>query len=394
MELVLEQRQPFVPAVELVERKGLGHPDTICDALSERLSQGLSRLYLERFGVILHHNVDKALLRGGRARAAFGGGEVLAPIEVFLCGRAFTEVEGVALPVEALVIDGSRAWLREHLHALDVERDVAVRSLLRQGSADLVGLFARGPSAPRPFANDTSFGVGFAPRSALERVVLATSARLEALAKTSPEVGEDTKVMGVRRGEAMHLTVACAFVGRHLPNLAAYVERKSVLARELAATASEAAGAPVTVAVNAADDLARGSVYLTVTGTSAECGDDGQVGRGNRVNGLITPGRPMSLEAAAGKNPVSHVGKLYNVLADELAAALVREVPGVTGADVRLVSCIGRPIDEPQVVHVELALADGSVEAVRPRVEGVVRARLGALGALTERLVRGQRPVF
>lgn len=394
MELVLEQRQPFAPAVELVERKGLGHPDTICDALSERLSQGLSRLYLERFGVILHHNVDKALLRGGRARPAFGGGEVLAPIEVLLCGRAFTEVRGEALPVEALVVDGSRAWLREHLHALVVERHVVVRSLLRQGSADLVGLFEKGPTAPRPFANDTSFGVGFAPRSALERVVLATGDRLEALARSCPEVGEDTKVMGVRRGEALHLTVACAFVGRHLPNLAAYAERKALLARELAATASEAGGAPVSVEVNAADDLARGNVYLTVTGTSAECGDDGQVGRGNRVNGLITPGRPMSLEAAAGKNPVSHVGKLYNVLADELAAELVRQVPGVTAADVRLVSCIGRPIDEPQVVHVELALEDRSLDDVRPKVTALARAKLASLGEVTRRLVRGARRVF
>jgi S-adenosylmethionine synthetase len=51
------------------------------------------------------------------------------------------------------------------------------------------------------------------------------------------------------------------------------------------------------------------TVYLTVTGTSAEAGDDGEVGRGNRVNDLITPYRPISLEAAAGKNPVTHVGQ-------------------------------------------------------------------------------------
>lgn len=394
MELVLEQLPPFAPAVEFVERKGLGHPDTICDALAERLSVALSRLYLERFGVIFHHNVDKALLRGGRSHAAFGGGEVLAPLELSLCGRAVTEVGGEALPVEALAVEGSRAWLREHLHALDVERHVRVFPLLRQGSSELVGLFARGPAAPRPFANDTSFGVGFAPRSGLERVVLAASSRLEALAKTSPEVGEDTKVMGVRRGAAMHLTVACAFVDRHLPNLAAYVERKVALAKDLAAVASDAAGAPVTVEVNAADDLAHGHVYLTVTGTSAECGDDGQVGRGNRVNGLITPGRPMSLEAAAGKNPVSHVGKLYNVLADELAAELVHAVPGVTGAVVRLVSCIGRPIDEPQVVHVELSLAGTTVEAVHPAVEALVRTQFAHLGALTQRLVKEKRRVF
>ena len=62
--------------VEVVERKGIGHPDTICDALAETLSRNLCQEYQRRFGEILHHNVDKALLCGGRAAAAFGGGRI------------------------------------------------------------------------------------------------------------------------------------------------------------------------------------------------------------------------------------------------------------------------------------------------------------------------------
>ncbi len=58
------------------------------------------------------------------------------------------------------------------------------------------------------------------------------------------------------------------------------------------------------VHVNTADDIKKKSVFLTVTGTSAEMGDDGSVGRGNRCNGLITPNRPMSMEATSGKNPI------------------------------------------------------------------------------------------
>jgi S-adenosylmethionine synthetase len=46
--------------VEIVERKGLGHPDTICDLVMERISQALSQAYLQHFGKILHHNCDKA----------------------------------------------------------------------------------------------------------------------------------------------------------------------------------------------------------------------------------------------------------------------------------------------------------------------------------------------
>ena len=49
-------------SVEIVERKGIGHPDTMCDALAEELSQALCKYYLEKSGLVLHHNVDKALL--------------------------------------------------------------------------------------------------------------------------------------------------------------------------------------------------------------------------------------------------------------------------------------------------------------------------------------------
>ena len=98
--------------VEIVERKGLGHPDTLCDALAEEFSRALCRFYLERFGRLLHHNVDKVLLSGGVARPAFGGGEVVAPFEVFLAGRATSECEGVRVPLEDLAVLASRAYLR------------------------------------------------------------------------------------------------------------------------------------------------------------------------------------------------------------------------------------------------------------------------------------------
>src|SRR6266699_582001 len=91
--------------VEVVERKGAGHPDTICDALAETLSRNLCREYQSRFGRILHHNVDKALLCGGRAMPAFGGGSLIAPINVYLAGRAIAEVGNDVIPIEELAIE-------------------------------------------------------------------------------------------------------------------------------------------------------------------------------------------------------------------------------------------------------------------------------------------------
>jgi S-adenosylmethionine synthetase len=187
-------------------------------------------------------------------------------------------------------------------------------------------------------ANDTAIGVGYAPLSALERLVLSLEKCINGRerAREHPAWGEDVKVMGVRRGDTVRLTVACAMIGRHLAHMDAYLAEKSALAGMAQDLAMECGFPACDVSVNAADDPRTNSVYLTVTGTSAEAGDDGQVGRGNRVNGLITLGRPMVLEAVAGKNPVSHVGKSYNVLAREIAETLVAAVPEIASAQCML----------------------------------------------------------
>jgi S-adenosylmethionine synthetase len=370
--------------VEIVERKGLGHPDTLCDALAEEFSRSLSRFSLERFGEVLHHNVDKVLLWGGAARPAFGGGEVLAPFEVFLSGRATGAWRGVQIPVEELAHEGSRRLLGQRLHALDPEQHVRIHCLVRPGAAELVHVHRRAR------ANDTSCGVGYAPLSELEGLVLGVERALSSAGRTRPEVGEDVKVMGVRRGDRIRLTVACALVGRHCADLADYVARKGAVAELAREVARRATGLAVEVEVNTGDDPEHGRVYLTVTGTSAEAGDDGQAGRGNRVNGLITPYRPMTLESVAGKNPVTHVGKLYNLAAGLVAAALVDELPGVAEAECRLVSQIGRPVQDPQLVEVRLRCAKGvrpgSLEA---RVAEVVRRHLSALDAYARELIEG-----
>lgn len=390
--------QPPVAAapVEIVERKGIGHPDTLCDALADQFSVTLSRFYRERFGFVLHHNVDKGLLWGGAARPAFGAGEILEPIEIFLCGRATLEYRGVRVPVEELAIEGARVWLREHLHALDVERHVRVHCLIRPSSSDLIELFARSQRGGVALANDTSCGVGFAPFDELERAVLAVERTLNerVLKIRHPEIGEDIKVMGVRRDGSTTLTVACALVGRHVRDLDDYRAKKARVGELARAAARHAGAAESTVAVNTADGDTPDSVYLTVTGTSAEGGDDGEVGRGNRANGLITPYRPMTMEAAAGKNPITHVGKLYNVVAGRMAQALTQEVDGVVEAYCYLVSRIGHRIDEPQAVDVKLRLAPGAqLPALAARAQELVQAHLSALPQLWRELLDSpQRP--
>jgi S-adenosylmethionine synthetase len=333
----------------------------------------------------------RPLLWGGAARPWFGGGEVLAPIDLYLAGRATAAVDDVRVPLEEIAVQAARAWLGRELRYLDPMEHVRIRPLIRPTSTDLAVLFKR--RGDTPLANDSSFGVGFAPLDLLERTVLAVEHELN-LPKTKkahPHIGEDIKVMGVRAGEAIHLTVACALVARHVASLDRYHAQKAQIAKLATAAAQAAGAAEVHVMVNPADGASADSLYLTVTGTSAEAGDDGQVGRGNRANGLITPYRPMSLEATAGKNPVTHTGKLYNVIARRIAAAAVHKVPGVLEAQCFLISQIGQPINQPQLADLKVRLAKPQrVGAVRTRCAQIVRDQLGEIRSLWQETVDGR----
>jgi S-adenosylmethionine synthetase len=303
-------------------------------------------------------------------------------MRIYLVGRATREFEGVMVPVEDLAAEAMTSWVHGNLRHLDPRRHVELRPLIRAGSAELVELFLRQSMLGAPLANDTSVGVGFAPLTDLESVVAAVEATLGAHGAHGeiPEIGEDIKVMGVRRGAHITLTVASALLGHLVPDLQAYLRAKERIRDSAVDAARTIVGREVTVDVNTADDPDRNSVYITVTGTSAEAGDDGEAGRGNRANGLITPYRPMTLESVAGKNPVNHVGKLYPIAAQRIADALISEVGAVMAAECVLVARIGCPIDDPQVADVRIELEDGSpVARYTDEVEDIVRRELDNL---------------
>lgn len=372
--------------VEIVERKGLGHPDTICDALAEEVSRAFSRFCRQRFGFVLHHNVDKVLLRGGVAAPAFGSGEVKEPIEIYLAGRATREYRGIDIPIDEIALDACKSWLSENIHALKVADHVRLHCLIRPGSPDLVELFERQRgSADSILANDTSIGVGYAPLSPLEIAVIAAEKGIRAT--LVPACGEDIKVMAVRTGEQASLTVACALVGRHLEDMDAYLAARGSVANRVRTAVDGILGSEVAVEVNAADDPGSGSVYLTVTGTSAEGGDDGQTGRGNRANGLITPARPMTIESLAGKNPITHTGKLYNVVATQIAHSLVSRLANVLEAHVVLVSRIGSPVEIPDIMHIRLRTDGRPVGELEIPALEIAHDRLARIGLIWEQLL-------
>jgi len=400
MDMMIEAAPTPAPGeqiFEIVERKGLGHPDTICDAIAEALSVNLSQYYLDRFGFILHHNVDKALLCAGSSRPAFGGGEVIEPMEIILSGRATRTFNGLDVPIEDIAKDCVRAWFRAHCHAIDPDRHVRIRCMIRPGSAELAELFARQQENGVLLANDTSCGVGFAPFTPLETLVGAVERRLNqpATKRDHPEIGEDIKVMGVRQHAQIGITLGCALIDRYVTDTADYMEKKRAIADLARQEAVRHAGYITDIDLNAGDDPDKGSLYLTVTGTSAEAGDDGEVGRGNRANGLITPFRPMTMEATAGKNPMSHVGKLYNVAANRLAAAIVASVDSIAGAECCLVSQIGRPVDDPAVAFLRLTPEkEHTLDSVAAEAEAIARREIADIPSLWKELINGGIQLF
>jgi len=369
--------------IELVERKGIGHPDSLCDGIAESVSRALCREYIDRYGKILHHNTDQVEIVGGQAEPEFGGGEVKKPIYVLLGGRATTWVGKETVPVGDIAINAAREYLRKNIKNLDVASHVEIEQMLGQGSADLMGVFEQ-EGIPR--ANDTSFGVGFAPMTTTERLVLETERYIPKLG--FKEIGEDVKVMGLRNGDKIKLTVACAMVSKYISDMDHYRSVIDRLHTKLNSFASKITDKDVSIDINTADDYEKGIIYLTVTGISAEQGDDGSVGRGNRVNGLITPYRPMSLEASSGKNPVNHVGKIYNLLSKKIAEEIAEE--GAEQVYVKLLSQIGKPIDQPLIASIHV-IGD---RRLKKKVRRIVDYWLENVTRITEMCVNGELTTF
>ena len=383
--------------VEIVERKGTGHPDFMCDALMEAISVALSREYQKTFGTILHHNIDKGLLAAGKTVIDFGGGKLIKPMELIIGDRATFVAGGKKIPVREIAINAAREWIRQNLRFVDPDRHVRFRTVLAPGSEELTDIFLR-PGEVHG-ANDTSALIGYYPLSPTEEVVLGLERYLNSkvFKEKYPETGEDIKVMGLRTGEHLDLTVAMPLISVFVKSEDAYFRIKEIALQAIRKFLRRYRSfRDSTVNLNTLDQKGRGlgGIYLTLLGTSAEGADSGQVGRGNRVNGLISVNRPMGTEAAAGKNPVSHVGKIYNLLAHKTAEKICKQIDGIQEVYVLLLSRIGSPINEPHMATAQVLLRKGvRLKDVVPDVTAIIEKELSAISGFCDRLARGTYPV-
>jgi S-adenosylmethionine synthetase len=352
---------------------------------------------MKRFGAVLHHNIDKGLLVAGQVEKGFGGGHVVKPMELIVGDRATFSLGKTKVPVVEIARQTVKAWLKENLPHVDPEKHLKTRVVLRPGSVELSDIFER--RGRLKGANDTSAACGYAPSTATEDAVLSIEKFINspAFKLRFPETGEDVKVMGVRRGSELDLTVACPLMAGLIGSEAAYFRKKKEVREALVKSLAGFPFSKITLNLNSLDAKGRGvkGVYLSLLGTSAEDADSGQVGRGNRVNGVISLMRPMGTEAAAGKNPVTHVGKIYSVLAHRMALEIYQRVDGLKEVSVWLVSEIGAPIDEPRQVFVQV-IAGGRKAGradIEKNVSVIADEFLSGIGPFTEELARGEHPV-
>jgi S-adenosylmethionine synthetase len=214
---------------------------------------------------------------------------------------------------------------------------------------------------------------------------------------TFSDTGQDVKIMARRVETQIDLTVAMPFLAHRIERVALYFERKTQAVETMTSFVRQHSPFDdVRISLNSLDNKERGEdgIYLSLTGTSAEDADSGQVGRGNRVSGVIAFHRPAGAEAAAGKNPVSHVGKIYNVLAHRLAQEIIAEVGGLEAVSVWIVSQIGQPVNAPALVQVQLTPIEGGLSPhTRYTVETLVRVRLAHIAEFCQALAKGQYPI-
>lgn len=348
--------------LEVIERKGLGHPDTIADALACLLSRNYSRLTMEQCGFILHHQFDKVMVIGGKTQVSWGKGEFIEPVRVVVAGRATSSFENRSLPVEDLIVSTVREFFKVNFHFPDIDKNLTIDifvstapgpGALTESSGAIASMFnPRSAADVRGYgshyvSNDTSCCVGYAPHSRLELAIrdLEATLNFSTTRKKWPWLGNDIKIMAVRIKDTVDITMCVPQISEFVESPTAYAKNLAAIAEFIEHTlANSLAIYQVRVYINTKDKKSDNNYYISLTGSSLN-GDIGVVGRGNRVNGLITFCRPMSLEGASGKNPRYYSGFIYSIACQRIAQA-VYENSG-QAAELFIVSQNGAPLLSP-----------------------------------------------
>jgi S-adenosylmethionine synthetase len=395
MQNILISKLHEVPlSFEIVERKGIGHPDTLCDAIAEQASRDYSQYCLDNFGRVAHHWFDKVMLLGGESYIDYGKGELTHPYTVVFVGKAALQVGEDRIPLQEILLSSASKVLSSILRGFDADKHLKIeirvydykgpgqksKRYRPQSKEDLIEL-----NSPSHVSNDCNICVGFAPLSLIEDIVLNLEKEMSSgeFKKYFPDTGYDIKIIGTRQGEEIFLQVNLPFIASDIPNEHIYKTRVQESEDYIIEYIKNNYSILPRVEVN--PEKHSGRPYLTVTGSVADTGDVGVVGRGNRINGLITPFRPMSIEASAGKNPLDHTGKLYSILAMQLSDELYKKT-GLKNT-VTLSTTKEKPVDTPDFVSVSIEDWDKHEAKYKDSVSQHISERLANIATLSEEII-------
>ncbi len=405
---MLKRDVPFKYGFEVVERKGIGHPDTLSDALAEELSRYYSNYTLSNFGSILHHNFDKIGLLGGSSHVEFGKGYMKSPIRVLLNGRASSRFGNTEIPVKDILEKITINFLLQKFPSLNPDSDIKIYyNISTSSSPGNVESTSKNNCSRRYWfeprgsqdlgelkelcSNDTSLGCGFAPLSVTEKIVLEIENKLNSkrYKEYNPWIGSDIKIMASLINGCLGVTACIPQIADYVPNIRSYNENIQNARMDIFKIIKKRFDeSKITININTRDKLHTCELYLTAIGSSIESGDEGLVGRGNRINGLITPCRPMSIEGACGKNPVYHVGKLYNISA-KLIAEKISEKYGIY-SEVYIISQSGKSLINPW--KTVIVLEDDRIE--QDDITSIVKNELKRMPKTKNLLLKGKINLF
>ncbi len=344
---------------EFVERKGLGHPDTLCDAIAEKASVLYSKYVYNEFGMYANHWFDKVMLIGGESVIDFGIGQLIRPYKVIFAGKAVKHVGNKDIPLDDILHQAASFVLTNNLTDFNSKKDLVVENEIvdYHGAGRLNNRYQPESkedlkkSISKKVSNDCNILSAYAPETSLESTVRELELFLNSSDfKSKYEfTGWDIKIVGTRRGETYSFLINIPFLGSRVKDVEQYFHFKDLLYAEINRWISNRIEI-YNIILNPQDKA--GHYYLTSRGSAADTGDVGVVGRGNRMNGLITPMRPMSIEASCGKNPLDHTGKIYNYLSKKWVEKIYSflSVP----VQINVFTMKEEPLEKPTLINVQV----------------------------------------
>lgn len=384
-------QQPF----EVVETKGKGHPDNICDTLAEKISANYSKYCLEHYGVILRHMVDKLSILGGGSKVKFGGGEMKQPIKILLNGRFTDRYKNKKIDYMHIITKTIKDYFKELFPLLDIEKYLIIIDNTHHNEGPGVVYTENNITKNERIkffevtdeedaqrhnnhnrCNDTSTTVSYYPMSKLEQAILNIEQLFNSsqYKKINPWVGSDIKVMGIRKNDTVEITSCIPMISKYIKNLEDYKNKLTNLKKDIELEIRKKFPKHnIKIYLNTRDNYENNDLYMTLIGSAIESGDEGAVGRGNRSRGVIPFSRNFSMEAACGKNPVYHTGKLFTAIGDQISQQIYEKyhVENV----VYCTSKMGDKIAEPWSISIELnkKISEDSITEINKMVNELLQ---------------------